>query len=368
MLLLGPRMTGKSFLLRQLDASLYVDLLDPSVDLLYKKDIRQFGEVLASLKRGSTVIVDEIQRVPKLLDYVQLAIERFGLRFVLSGSSARKLRRGAANLLAGRAILARLHALSTFELAGHFSLDHALMLGTLPKVSDLVIQNELDEARAVLRTYVEVYLRQEIQDEGLLRQVGPFYRFLETAAQHVAQAVVYTNIGAAAAVPRTTVATYFDMLEDTLIATRLWEYGKSEKDKSKPKLFFFDCGVVNALRGRLQDPPDAIERGHLFENFMFQELVKIRDYQNKPHQFSYWQSRSEEIDLLVQKSSRPLLAIEVKSSRVRREQLKYPKFRAAFPKVPIVVASLHDLAKRTLAPGLEVWPWRDVLQLYTTLG
>lgn len=365
--LLGPRMTGKSYLLAKLDTDLYFDLLDPELELRYKNTPRIFYDEITVIPKGGTIIVDEIQKVPQLLDYVQMGIEKLQHRFILSGSSARKLKRGGANLLAGRAISLSLHPLSIDEIGSDLEIDSILCFGTIPKICDLILQEAQHEARAVLRTYSTMYLKEEIQAEALVRNVGSFSRFLNIAAQFNGQAVVYNNLAASSGVPRSSVANYFDILEETLIATRLWEHGSSEKDKSKPKLYFFDCGVVRAIQDRLIDAPSPPELGHLFETFMFNELRKIQDYGENQHKLSYWKHGNEEIDFLVQKGNEIILAIECKSGRTDRCSFKFPKFKEHFPSVPIIVASLKDEKSRQLQDGIILMPWRQVLDKYKSM-
>jgi len=366
-LLLGPRMTGKTHLLEKLECAAFFNLLDPTLELRLKSRIENFYEAIKDIKPGSTIIVDEIQRVPKLLDYVQIGIEKHKLRFLLSGSSARKLIRGHANLLAGRAIIKKLHTLSYYELEDLFDINKALSFGSIPKVYSLLLENKEQEAREVLSTYVTSYLKEEIQQEGISRNIGAFHRFLEVSAQYNAQVVVIQNISTASQVPRSTVASYFDILEDTLLATRLWEHGRSEKDKVKPKLYFFDCGIVRAIQNRLYDPPTPAEKGHLFENFFFLELLKCRDYNNKPHTFSYWSHKNEEIDFLVERAGKIVLAIEVKSGNLEKEKLHYNNFQKKYPDVPIMVASLGETIKRKVSEQVSIWPWEKVLGLYLNL-
>lgn len=364
--LLGPRLTGKSYLLEQIKSSAYFDLLDQEQEIKYKSQAKLFHQELLSIPKGSTVIVDEIQRVPALLDYVQIGIEKLKLRFVLSGSSARKLRREGANLLAGRALLFYLHPLSVEELGEHFKLKIALEYGSLPKVCDLIKEKRTDEARELLRSYAHLYLKEEIQQEAISRNIGNFSRFLKVSAQYNAQKVVYQNIATSSGIPRSTVSNYFDILEDTLIGTRVWEYGRSEKDKNKPKFYLFDCGIARALQDRLYDPPTANELGHLFECFFFQELRKIRDYGSKPHSFSFWNA-DHEIDFLIEKGNKVVAAFECKSGARDFKVKNFENFSNSFPKTPIIIASLNDTRPRKLSNFIEVLPWKEALKFYSDL-
>ncbi len=366
--LFGPRMTGKTSLLRPLQAALNVDLLDPDVELELKATPRLFWENVLALPNGSLAIVDEIQRVPSLLDYVQKGIEDREVRFILSGSSARKLRRGGANLLGGRALDLKLHPLTAQEIGSPFRLDWALHYGTFPLITQLLIENRDDEARQALRSYYTTYIKEEVQAEALTRNVGAFQRFLQAAAQSNAQVMEFANIARGCSVPMSTVKEYYTILEDTLLGEFLWPWDRSERKKARPKFYFFDCGVVRSIQNRLQDPPTPDERGFLFESWFVRELVRHRDYANKPHEFAFWREGPHEIDLLVMKGSSPILAIECKAGREGVSSAALTAFRKRFEQVPLIVASMQDSSPRRLASGIEVLPWRMVLERYLALN
>ncbi len=363
----GPRMTGKTYLIRGLKSRLFVDLLDPERELELKREPRHFWEETTALEKNSLVIVDEIQRVPTLLDYVQKGIEERGLRFVLSGSSARKLRRGGANLLGGRALDLKLHPLTAEEIGERFDINLALQYGTLPRLTQLVLENQKNEAKELLRSYYTTYIKEEIQAEALTRNVGAFQRFLNVAAQGNGQVIEFQNISRECAVAASTVKEYYSILEDTLIGRFLWPWDRSERKKARPKFYFFDCGVVRAIQNRLNDPPTAQEAGVLFENWMINELVAHGDYLNKGHEYAFWREGSHEIDLLIMNGQKPVLAIECKTSQQLPSTACIEAFRKRFPKVPLIVASLNDKNKRKLGSAIEIFPWSDVVRLYKTL-
>ncbi len=365
--LFGPRMTGKTFLLRRLTTSLYVDLLDPQVELELKASPKLFWEKVAVLPEGASVIVDEIQRIPPLLDYVQKAIEEKKLRFILSGSSARKLRRGGANLLGGRALDLRLHPLTASETGDAFRVERALQFGTLPRISQLLLEDRPEEARQALRSYYTTYIKEEIQAEALTRNVGAFQRFLQVAAQAHAQVIEFSNIARDCSVPMSTVKEYYSILEDTLLGDFVWPWDRSERKKARPKFFFFDNGVVRAIQNRLVDPPTAHEQGFLFEAWMVRELVRYRDAFMKPHEFAFWRDGGHEIDLLIMQGTKPLWAIECKAGQEGVSSGTLAAFRRRFPDLPLVVASLRDPSPRRLDSGIEILPWRDVLARYQAL-
>lgn len=365
--LFGPRMTGKSHLLRALKSSLYIDLLDPEIELELRQTPRLFWEQLRAQRKGALVIVDEIQRVPALLDYVQKGIEELGGRYILSGSSARKLKRGGANLLGGRALDLKLHPLTARELGDKFSMPQALQFGTLPKISQLVLSKDLENARRLLQSYYTTYIKEEIQAEAITRNVGAFQRFINVAAQGNGQVIEFSNVSRECSVPASTVKEYYAILEDTLLGEFLWPWDRSERKKARPKFYFFDCGVVRSIQNRLNDPPSPVELGVLFETWFFREIVKHRDYGAKGHTFSFWREGNNEIDLLVEGGAGPLLAIECKSGRTDLRSSTVGAFRKRFPKVPLIVASLTDRVARRLDIGVEVLPWSEALEQYQKL-
>ncbi len=363
-LLLGPRMTGKTSLLNQLKSHYFLDLLIPENELSYGKEPRRFWSELQALKPGQLAIVDEVQRVPALLDYVQKGIEELGIRFLLTGSSARKLRRGAANLLGGRALDLRLHPLSLKELGKTFQLSQALSFGTLPKIWQLLSTQNSAEVFLTLRSYLTVYLKEEIQAEAIVRQLGAFQRFLDVAAQSNGQMIEYDNIARECQVSASTVKDYYEILEDTLFGSFLWPYNRSERKKSRPKFYFFDCGVVRAIQERLTSKPSSEELGYLFETWFYNELRRIRDYTSKEHRISLWREARWKVDFFVERSQKPLLAIECKSGRHLKKIEALRAFKVRFPKVPLIVASMTEERKQKLEDGIEVWPYSTVLEHY----
>ncbi len=360
-------MTGKTFLLRELPADLYIDLLDPELELQLKQSPRLFWEQISALKAKALVVVDEVQRVPPLLDYVQKGIEEKQLLFILSGSSARKLKRGGANLLGGRAKDLKLHPLTFGEMGTHFDIQEACQFGTLPKVAQCLVDRNTDEATSLLRSYVTTYIKEEIQTEALTRNIGAFQRFLHVAIQGNAQVLEFANISRECSVPSSTVKEYYSILEDTLLGDFLWPWDRSERKKARPKFYFFDCGVVRAIQNRLKDPPTPDEMGFLFETWFVREIRRLRDYGDKAHEFSFWREKNHEIDLLITGGHGPLLAVECKTGQRLISTPTLRAFRARFPKVPLVVASLHDSVPRRLETGVDLLPWSKVLERYQTL-
>ncbi len=364
--LFGPRMTGKTTLIRGLCYSLFINLLDPEVELKYRRNPNLLKEQLFLLPDNSSVIIDEIQKIPELLNVIQMAIEEKNLRFILSGSSARKLKRGGANLLGGRAHSANLHPLTKAELGIDFNLQHALEVGTLPRVALLIQESQFDEINDYLRGYATIYIKEEIQAEALTRNLGAFQRFLSVASQANGQILEYVNISRECSVPASSVKEYYQILEDTLIGNLLWCHDHSERKKTRPKFYFFDCGVVQSLNGRLSLPPTEAETGILFETWFINEVRRISDYAKKDFSLSYWRERHHEIDLLISKGGKVVLAVELKSGKSDMKKETAQLFKMRFPDVPIVVASkLETIGRKTDLS--EILPWEKVIDKITLL-
>ena len=291
--LFGPRQTGKTFLIAHTLKGVRVhDLLDTSVFLALSQDPSRIEQELGPRER--VVVIDEIQRLPVLLNEVHRLIEKRGIRFLLTGSSARKLRRGGVNLLGGRARTRHLHPLTRKELGEHFDLGRAIERGLLPAIYFS------DDPRADLEAYAGAYLQQEIVAEGALRNVPAFSRFLRIAALCNGTIVNFTNVANDAQVPRTTVYEYFEILKDTLILQELpaWRASRRRKPICSSKYYFFDVGVVSALQGRAFRPATP-EFGQAFETYLMHELVAYRDYvSGEP--LSHWRSTSGfEVDFIL---------------------------------------------------------------------
>lgn len=218
----------------------------------------------------------------------------------------------------------------------------------------------------MLKSYLTTYLKEEIQAEALVRNVGSFARFLQIAAQSNGQMIEFANISRESSTPASTVKEYFAILEDTLIGTYLWPFDRSERAKARPKFYFFDTGVVRAIQNRLEDPPTPSELGVLFGTFMVQSFVRLRDYDQRDHSFSLWRNGPHEIDLLVESGRGPILAIEFKSGKSSFKTEGLLAFKKKFPKVPMVVATTEGRSS-IIAPGIELHPWKKVLEMYRAL-
>jgi predicted AAA+ superfamily ATPase len=263
-------------------------------------------------------VIDEVQKIPKILDVVHLLIEKHKkIQFIMTGSSVRKLKRGAANLLAGRAFSYALHPFCFNEWQSLTkNLNDVLQYGALPKVFELKDENE---KKKFLRSYVLTYLKEEIQAEQIVRDMSSFRQFLDFAGQFNGQIISYSKIARRSGVDEKTVARFFEVLQDTLVGRFLEPYDESVRDRQtkKPKFYIFDQGVQRALTQSLELPLSAatVEYGQLFEQFIVNECFRLNDYYEKDFQFFYLRSQNDvEIDLVIRKPGRKLILVEIKSS------------------------------------------------------
>jgi uncharacterized protein len=360
--LFGPRGTGKSTWIRQrFPKAPRIDLLDEALyqDLLVRP--AGFADRIRHLPTRSWICVDEVQRLPSLLNEVHRFIEERGFRFVLSGSSARKLRRGGVNLLAGRALIRSMHPFLPPELEGRFKLEEALRIGTLPVV---LASTQPEET---LRAYVRSYLKEEIQAEALVRSLAGFARFLPIAALLHGQVVNAASLARDAGVARTTVHDYLEILEDTLLAFRLsgFEARLRVRERKHPKLYWVDAGLVRAAKNQL-GPLAGEERGHLFEGLVANCLRAWNDYRGLYDEISYWsptEIQGLEVDFLLRRGKR-FVAIEAKSGT---------RFRAEDAKGLDAIADLHGVSRRLLVysqsprlttpSGVEVVGFNELVEL-----
>jgi uncharacterized protein len=364
--LFGPRQTGKSSLtsLVYTESSWKVDLLLTDQFLEYEKApalFRKRAEEHIQTGAVRSIVVDEVQRVPLLLSEVHHLIEKYpGVQFVLTGSSARKLRRGGVDLLGGRALELRLFPLTRRELAGTFDLEDALTYGTLPSVVGL----SADEKRSKLAAYVQTYLREEIKNEGVVRNLGGFSRFLDVAGSQCGEDVNYAGIARECGLTNKTVESYYEIVEDTLIALRLEPWRKSLRKRlsGHPRFYLFDTGVTNAVNRRLGAGPDPALRGRLFEQLIVLEVQRLLSYKNSEARMFYWRtSAGAEVDLIIEKYGRIVAACEIKSNqRVDGADCTGLRaFQEEHDGVPLYVAAITSDAYR-LGPVL-VLPWMEFL-------
>ena len=353
--LFGPRGVGKTvWLHQQFPTALFFDLLDHQVYTQLLARPERLGEQIPQ-RQKDWVVLDEIQRVPELLNEVHRLIESRRLHFVLTGSSARKLRRRGTNLLAGRAVTRQMHPLTALELGKDFDLQRTLRYGCLPLACTSEDPNDY------LKSYAATYLREEVQQEGFARNIGAFGRFLEVASFSQGGVLNMAAVARECAVSAKVVEDYFSILEDLFIAVRLPVFSKRAKRRlvAHPKFYYFDPGVFQAIRPR--GPLDAPEQIHgpALETLFLQQARALNDYKRLEYRLHYWRTASgEEVDFVLY-GERGLRAFEVKMSHnARPEDLRsLLRFRADFPQAKTHLLYLGQ--RRWHDRGIEVLPFFD---------
>lgn len=342
------------------DAYLLIDLLDPEVEDRYARDPKLLERLVASSASAPRwIVIDEVQRVPQLLDLAHRLIESRGLKFILTGSSARKLRSGASNLLAGRAFLYRMFPLTQGELGGRFDLDEVLHWGSLPRIFSLKTRGE---KKAYLRSYGLTYLKEEIQTEQIVRRIDPFREFLEVAAQTNGRVLNASKIARQIGADVKTVQSYFQILEDTWVGFFLPAYHRSvrKSQTSHPKFYLFDPGVKRALERSLDAglAEGTSAYGDAFEHWVVLECHRLNECLSKDFRLSYLRTKDgAEVDLVLSKPGRRTLLIEVKSSS-RVDELEVRKLRRLQADVPESAAFYlsRDAYAQTIEGG-RCLPW-----------
>ena len=394
--LFGARGTGKTFLLREIFAGsscLWINLLEARQEHIYVTNPDRLSAVIASAKQSLAkqslnkqalnkqglsnegtlnesrsaglewIIIDEVQKVPKLLDIVHNEIAKGTAKFALTGSSARKLKRGGANLLAGRAFVFNLFPLTHVELGEEFNLSSALRWGTLPEIYSITSD---EEKSLFLDTYINTYLKEEVIAEQLVRNLDPFRRFLEVAAQSNGTIINYRRIGEDIGANEKTVKSYFEIFEDTLIGFRLPPFSRSIRKQQieSPKFYLFDCGVKRALQGLSGVPIGAqAEWGLAFEHFVITEVMRLNSYLRRNYSFSFFASKSgAEIDLVVERPGKRPAFIEIKSSdAVQDRHLNHLKSILDTYKEAEGYCFCNETVSRKVGE-ISVVPWQDGLR------
>lgn len=327
--LFGARGTGKTTLLRSMfsiDECHWIDLLDQDLFSRLAKRPMELATILGGIaqnKKIKWIVIDEIQKIPELLDIVHQEIEKKRFYFALTGSSARKLKRGSANLLAGRALENFLFPLTAHELGPDFQLDFVLQYGSLPEVF------ELDEVTRIeyLKTYVNTYLKEEIMIEQLVRKLTPFRSFLEVAAQNSGKIINYSHTARDINSDAVSVKSYYQILEDTLIGFTLPSFSRSirKQQRKAPKFYLFDLGIKRALEMMVGQPllPSTSSYGVHFEHFVISEVNRLRFYLRKNWKLSYLMTKDDvEIDLIIERPGTSALLLEIKSrAQIHREDI-----------------------------------------------
>ena len=345
--LFGARQTGKSTALRmQFPDAIYIDLLDTSLKSRFRRRPSLVYEMLHNKAEGTLVIIDEIPEVPELLSEVHRLISECGIVFILCGSSARKLKRKGKNTLGGRALLVYMYPLVSKEIPD-FDIDRAVNYGMLP--SHYLAKNPARQ----LAAYIEVYLKEEIREEALVRNLGAFQRFLEVAALTDGEMVNNNNIAQDCGVSASTVSSYFDILKDTLIGYRIPAFRKVMKRRlmQAPRFYYFDIGITNHLLHRKELVRGTTDYGHAFEHLVIQELVAWQHYTHSEEELSYWRTYTGiEVDAVLGDGR---VAIEIKSvEEVLPRHLKGLKtFADEYPKSRRIIVSLDVINRVT--DGIE---------------
>ena len=340
--LFGGRQTGKTTILRQqFPNTTYFDLLDTNVRRrLHQRPVLLY-ETLKDKPTGTLVIIDEIPEVPELLNEVHRLIVERQLVFILCGSSARKLKRKGHNTLGGRALPVYLYPLVSAEIPD-FDIDRAVNYGTIPP--HYLARNPW----RLLAAYIDVYLKEEIKEEALVRNLGAFQRFLEVAALTDGEIINNNNIAQECGVHATTVSSYFDILEDTLIGYRIPAYTKVMKRRlvQAPRFYYFDVGVTNYLLHRKELIRGSADYGHAFEHLVVQELVAYMHYRHCEEKLSYWRTYTGvEVDIIVGDAR---IAIEIKSTEeVQNRHIKNLKaFAEEHPDSKLMIVSLDVFTRQ----------------------
>ena len=351
----GPRQTGKSTLLReQYPDARWLDLLKSDEYIYYSARPERLRQEIEAdgPQPEKQIVIDEVQRVPELLNEVHWLIENHRLKFALCGSSARKVRRGGANLLGGRAFRYVLHGLTALELGSGFDLDRLLNHGYLPR------SYESDQPARVLDSYIADYLEEEIAAEGVVRQLPTFASFLDSASLSDGDSVNFANIARDCGVSAPTVRGYFEILEDTLLGTWLPAYRRRNKRRlaKAPKFYFADVGVVNRLARRGTVIAGSEQYGKAFENWVYHELSAYTSYREVDAKLTYWRLASgTEVDFLLDDLS---IAIEAKSSEnISTQHLKGLRSIAVeYPEISQRVVVCREKRARLTEDGILILP------------
>ena len=342
MFLFGGRQTGKSTLLKErFPKAVYIDLLKSDVRNRFKQHPEEFRESLLRYPPETLVIVDEIQKVPDLLDEVHWLMVEKGLWFILSGSSARKIKKSGANNLGGRAIPETLFPLVSAEIPD-FDLERAVQNGMIPR--HYMVAN----ARNRMRAYIDLYLKEEIIEEALVQNVDEFVRFMEVAAIMDGEILNYENVASDCEVSANTVKAYYKILVDTLLGFEVPAYRKVIKRKlyKSPRFYYFDVGIANHLTKRYHLAPKTPEYGHAFEHLIMQEIVAYLGYTNSDEELTYWHTYENlEVDAVIGDAR---VAIEIKSKEhIDHDDKKgVTEFAKEHPETKQILVSRDRISRR----------------------
>lgn len=361
-LVLGARQVGKTTLVQTLPLQKAINLADESIYFAYAKDPARLIREIKTMAKPGLVAIDEVQRVPRLLNSVQLLIdENPSRRFILTGSSARKLKRGQANLLPGRIVLEYVDPLMVREIGEGFDLERALQVGCLPGV---YLDKEC--GADVLETYAMTYLREEVQAEAVVREIGAYSRFLDVAAQASGQWINYTKLASDSEIPKETIRRFFSILEDTLLAFCIKPFrprNSSRRVSQRDRYLFFDIGVRNALLGLHRHSLSPTERGSLFEQFIILQCAYVNRAMHKGWKLSSYRTETgAEVDLVIE-TPKTLIGVECKSGKnVRESDLSGLRSLESIAHLPIRKYIVYLGQERQLfSKGEIAIPYRDFL-------
>ncbi|MDF1569668.1 MAG: AAA family ATPase [Spirochaetaceae bacterium] len=364
--LFGARGTGKTTLLKEapfLKDALYIDLLNADQEEQYALRPTLLIEQAEALDEGQWIIIDEVQKLTKLLDHVHIILTKKDIRFALTGSSSRKLKRGGANLLAGRAFNFSLYPFTSVELGDRFDLMEALQWGTLPQV--VSYQSE-DDKKRFLRSYSQTYLKEEILLEQVIRNLTPFRLFLSIAAQMNTQIVNFSNIARDTGVDPKTVQNYYQILVDTNLGFFLEAHDRSVRkvQMQSPKFYLFDMGVKRSLQKTLNVPltPRTSDFGDAFESWFICECFRLNHYHETDFTFSYLRTKDDvEVDLIIERPGRSPILLEIKSAeRIDERHVKnLIRFQPDFSGAEFICVS--RITHPQVIKGISVVPWQEAL-------
>ncbi len=365
--LLGPRQTGKSTLIREWlkNKNFYeIDLLNTQNYLKYTSDPQiLFSEVQYQIEENKIkhVFIDEIQKVPKLLDVIHSLIEKYKIQFILSGSSARKLKSLHANLLGGRALVLKLFPLIYSEIDKKYDFEKNLKYGTLTGLffdSENIIQRKLS-------AYVETYLKEEIMQEGIVRNLAPFSRFLQLAGRTATQLINFENISRESAISGKTISAYYQILEDTFVGYFLpcWDKRVRKQLSKHSKFYFFDNGITTALNDSLTQKLNPEMRGAQFEQMMINEIRAFASYRFAEYQFHFWRTQAgNEVDLILSRGGVPKISIEFKNKKKlsSKDFSGLFSFSDEYPDVKNIFC-VADIDAAYKYKNITCLPWREFL-------
>lgn len=367
--LFGPRGSGKTTLISDVfnKNSLFINLLHIEEEDRFRKNSDELISIVNSLpEKNKYIIIDEIQKVPKLLDAIHYLIEKTNKVFILTGSSARKLKHGGANLLAGRAFVYNLFPFTSIELGDFFLLQEVLEYGSLPKI--LQCKNN-EEKKRFLQAYSLTFLKEEIWAERFIKDLDPFRSFLEVAAQMNGKILNFSKISSDVGVDDKTIKKYYSILEDTLLGFFLpgFKHSFRKRLNTKPKFYFFDTGIKRALSRTLNVPiiESTSSYGEAFEHFIILECIKLSSYSNNEYRFSYLMTKDgAEVDLIVERPGKKPLFIEIKSSKLVTKEALKPLINLSKDFKDCEAICLSNDKYKKKFDSVKVFPWQEGLKYY----